>query len=331
MPVRRVAVSRRTVNVVAATVAATCFAGAAAAGCGSTSAQAPSPALEKTSITVAAVPAEGATGMYIAQDKGLFARAGLHVTIKDVTSSATVIPGLVHGDFQVASGQFSPFIAADASGLARLDIVAPGFALSPHVNEIMAPPGSPVKSVADLKGKTIAVVAPNSEISDLLYSVLGANGIAPGQVKLVTIAFPAMAAALAAHRVDAAYLTEPYATEAGQKYGDVGIADIDAGPAQHFPISGYAVLSSWAKKNPGTARAFAKAVEEGNQIADSDIAELQHAFIVALHLPPHIADLMATGTFPTQLDSVQIGRVEQLMLRYGQLKKPFNVKTMIGA
>ena len=49
---------------------------------------------EKRDIVVAAVAGEGAGGLYIAQDEGLFAKAGLHVTIQTVTSSSTVIcPG----------------------------------------------------------------------------------------------------------------------------------------------------------------------------------------------------------------------------------------------
>jgi hypothetical protein len=38
---------------------------------------------------------------------------------------------------------------------------------------------------------------------------------------------------------------------------------------------------------------------------------------------------MATGTFPARLDPVEIDRVAALMQRYGQLKKPFNVKPML--
>jgi NitT/TauT family transport system substrate-binding protein len=298
------------------------------AGCQSTSTPASGP-LEKTSLVVTAVPAEGETGLVVALDKGLFRKAGLHVTIKTVTSSAVVIPALINGSVDAAAGQYAPFIEADATGLAKIKIIASGFALTRNVNEIMTGPKSPITSVAGLKGKTIAVNAPNSEVSDLLYSVLAASHISPGQVHLAAIPFPGMGAALAAHRVDAAYVTEPYITEFSQEKGDVGIGDIDTGPAQNFPIAGYAVLASWARKYPNTARAFAKAIDEGNKIADSNLAELQHAFIVALHLPPNVADLMATGTFPTTPDRTQIQRVSILMQRYGQLKKPFNVTSML--
>jgi hypothetical protein len=39
---------------------------------------------------------------------------------------------------------------------------------------------------------------------------------------------------------------------------------------------------------------------------------------------------MATGTFPTTADAVQLQRVADLMLQYGQLKKRFSVKSITG-
>jgi hypothetical protein len=39
---------------------------------------------------------------------------------------------------------------------------------------------------------------------------------------------------------------------------------------------------------------------------------------------------MATGTFPTSANPVQIQRVADLMRQYGQLKQPFSVKPLVG-
>ena len=42
------------------------------------------------------------------------------------------------------------------------------------------------------------------------------------------------------------------------------------------------------------------------------------------------ANGVLTGTFPIDLDPVQIQRDADLMLRYGQLSSPFNVKQITG-
>jgi NitT/TauT family transport system substrate-binding protein len=86
----------------------------ALAGCGTASAR-PATAPELTDLTVMAVPAEGAAGLYIAQDDGLFQKAGLHVTIKPTENPTVDIPALLHGSVDVLSGQYTTYIAATAA------------------------------------------------------------------------------------------------------------------------------------------------------------------------------------------------------------------------
>jgi NitT/TauT family transport system substrate-binding protein len=303
----------------------------AAAACGSTASATKSAGPEKRDLVVAAVPGEGAAGLYIAQEKGLFSKQGLHLTIQTVTSSSTVIPAMLHGSVDVASGQYTSYITADAAGIAKMRILAAGYSLGPHVQEVIVPAHSDIRTLADLKGKTIAVNAPNSETTDLLYTALSSYGITPGQVHLAVIPFPAMSVALAAGRVNAAYEIEPYLTEAVKQHGVQELADIDTGATQDFPIAGYGVLASWAAKYPRTAAAFAKAIEQANAIAATNLSVLQQAFTTQLHLSPEITGVMATGTFPTTADAVQLQRVADLMLQYGQLKQRFSVKSITGA
>jgi NitT/TauT family transport system substrate-binding protein len=256
---------------------------AVTAGCGTAAAR-PVAGPEKTSLTVVAVPAEGAAGLYIAQDDGLFTRAGLHVTIKATENPTADIPALLHGSVDVLSGQYTTYIAVDADGIAKMRILAAGYALGPHVQEIMTAPQSPIRSPAQLKGKTIAVNAADSVTTDLLYTALAAYKITPAQVHVAAIPFPVMPAALAAGRVQAVYEVEPYVTEAAERYGDTELADIDTGASAGFPINGYGALATWVTRYPRTAAAFAKAIEEGNRIAATNPAMLQHALETQLHL-----------------------------------------------
>jgi NitT/TauT family transport system substrate-binding protein len=304
-----------------------------AAACGSQAGpagQAGQAGPEKPDLVVATVPSEANAGLYIAQAKGLFTKVGLHVTIKPVVSAAAVIPAMLHGSVDATGGGYVSYIAADAAGIARMRILAAGFALGPHVNEIIAPAKAHIRTLADLKGKTIAVNQLSAVGSDLIYTALASYGITPAQVHLVAMPFPAMPAALAAGKIDAAYETEPFVTEAVKQYGVLEVADMNSGPTQNFPLTGYAVLASWAAKYPRTAAAFTEAIEQGNAIAATNLGVLQQVLSKALHLSPSITSVMATGTFPTSANPVQIQRAADLMLQYGQLKKPYNVKSLMG-
>src|ERR1700761_6620043 len=129
-----------------------------AAACGSAEATGHSQ-LEKPDLTVAVVPAAGPAGLYIAQARGFFSQAGLHVKIENVASGSDAIADLVNGSVDVDQGQWTSDIAAEAAGIVKLHALAAGNAGAPGVEQLMVPPGSRSYSVKDLAGKTIAVNA----------------------------------------------------------------------------------------------------------------------------------------------------------------------------
>jgi len=306
---------------------------ALASACGSsnsstTSGSSSSGTLEKTNLVVGAVPAETAAALYLAQERGIFAAHGLHVTVKPITSTLDIIPDMLHGSIDIASGQIPSFITAQAQGVGSFHLLASGLTLTPGVNEIVALKSSGISNGSKLTGKTIAENALVGDAALLVDSELAIYGITPSQVTAKPIPFSDMGPALAAHQVDAAYCTEPYCTQMEQKYGARVVADMDEGEAQNLLISGYTVTDAWLKKYPHTAAAFTASIVAASQVADTNLAALHHALITNLHIDPMVADVMATGTFPTSVDPVKVRQVADLMQRFGELKQSFDVAVL---
>jgi NitT/TauT family transport system substrate-binding protein len=246
---------------------------AAAAGCGSV-ASSPSPAgtgPEQKDITVAVIRSVTAAGMYLAAQRGYFTSAGLHVTILPVTGSQAAIPDLVTNHVQVAFGSYVGDILAQAGGAASLRFLAAGNVSGPREQEVVVLPGSPITSPAGLPGSA---------------------------VHFVDIPFPDVAAALAAHRIDAAYITDPFLTAARQKYGVKAGFDCDQGTVANLPIAGFATAKAWAAENPRTVSAFVGALEKGQALADSDRAAVNAALADRIGLPAKTAAAVSVGTFP---------------------------------
>lgn len=285
---------------------------------------------EKPDLVVGAVPAESAAALYIAQERGIFAAHGLHVKIEAVTSTSDIIPDMLHGTIDVASGQFPGYIAAQAAGTASFHVLAAGLSSSPGVNEIVALRSSGIGGVTTLRGRTIGVNALAGDGPLLVDSLLATYGVRPAQVRFRELPFPAMGAALAAHQIDAAYCTEPYCTEMEQRYGARVVADTDQGEARNLPIAGYTVTTAWLKKYPRTAAAFAASIVAGSLAADSDLSVLQHALVANLRLTPQVANVAATGSFPTTVIPAELQQVADLMLQFGELRHYFNVRAMTG-
>jgi hypothetical protein len=123
-----------TISAVSALAALVLVAGCSSGtgGAALTSAAAP----EKADITVAAIPAVDLAGLYIAQDRGLFTRQGLHVTIVPVPSSQSVISQQLAGQVDISAGSYVAYLAAQAKG-ARFRILAEASTLSPDTRALV--------------------------------------------------------------------------------------------------------------------------------------------------------------------------------------------------
>jgi NitT/TauT family transport system substrate-binding protein len=304
--------------------------GLLAAGCASAGGSASPSSLEKRDLIVAAVPATDSAGVYIAEQDGLFAAEGLHVKIVPAISSATVIAQQLAGQLDITSGNYVSYIEADAQDHDGLKILAAGSVVEPGNQELMVPGDSSVRTVADLKGKTIGVNVIGGIGSLLTDSMLRDNEITPGQVHFVPVAFPDMAAALKDHRIAAAFMPEPFVTGAEESVGAEPLADLDAGAAQGLPISGYVVTQSWLHKYPNTAAAFRRALVAAQRIADTDPQAVERAMVTYSGVSKTAAAVMAAPEFPLDTDSVLIQRVADLMFQFGMLSQPYSTKQMLG-
>lgn len=296
----------------------------AAAGCTSKAAGAASPAPPpggESNITVAALPAADLAGLYVAQNDGIFAARGLHVTIKKIASTQTVISAQLKGQVDVGVGSYVPYIEAEAAG-GRFRILAEASTLAPDTRVLVTPKSSRLSSIANLAGQRIGFNGTNSIGTLLVDMLLKSNGVSPGSVSFVTDpgGFPAMPGHLQAGAWGAAYLGEPYVTKAEETYDDRALVDLDQGAMQDFPADGYIVTQAWAREHPQTASAFYRAVQEGQEIAATDAPRARQAIARSDDLPGSLTDVMALPRYPTgPVNESRMQRTASDMLEFGIL------------
>jgi NitT/TauT family transport system substrate-binding protein len=306
-----------------------------AAGCsGGAGNPAPMPGIEKPDLNVAVVPAVDSAGFFIALYDHLFTQEGLNVTFTPAISSDTVIAAQVQGKYDITGGNYVSYVQWQQSGRANLDIFAEGSVMEPGAQSIYTMPDSPIKTLADLKGKTIAINAPDNILYLLVASVLAEHGISPSSVHFTTkYSFPEMPAALKDGAIDAAVLPEPFASDAAQAEGAVPLVDLDQGATTNFPVEGYVVTKQWAAKYPHTLEAFYKALEEGQQIADTNRQAVEQAFEdlkpAQLAVSKGTAAVMALDDYPVgTVDPVRLQRVVNVMEQFLMIPK-FNIDSML--
>jgi NitT/TauT family transport system substrate-binding protein len=303
---------------------------------------------EKTTLNVGVVPAMDSAGFFVAMHEGLFAQEGLTIKYTPETSSETAVTQQLAGSLDVSGGNYVSYIDEVALHAAPLEVIAEGSIMTPGAQVIYTPANSSIKSVSQLRGQKIAVNAPNNIDYLLDVSVLSGYGIkvTDSNFPASPVPFPTMAGTVSAQNSPyaGATLPEPFASLAEQQQGMVPLVDLNQGAAQKFPIEGYVVTKQWAERNPDTLKRFLAALEQGQEIADTNRNAVEQAFENITgpngstnpaqagpygRVPPSIAAVMALNTYPIGVDQTRIQRVADVMNQFGLLPTRFNVSSMI--
>jgi NitT/TauT family transport system substrate-binding protein len=323
----------------AALLAVTGCAGAFGAGQAGQPGQGPaaSGGLEQTTLNVAVVPAIDSAGFFVALHEGLFAKEGLTIHYTPAISSDTVIDQQVAGTYDITAGNYVSYIQHVADDHQQLQIVAEGSVMEPGTQAIYVMPHSKIKTLDQLKGHLVGINAPGNINYLLAAAVLTQNGVSLNRVRFTThpIPFPDMAGELAAGKIDAAALPEPFATAAEEQYGAQPLADLNQGATENFPILGYVATKSWARQHPNTLRAFVAALEQGQEIADTSRTAVEQAMETLNgpengQVPPIVAAVMALNSYPIGVDRARLQRVPDVMFEFGLLRSRFNIGQMLG-
>ncbi|NGO10301.1 ABC transporter substrate-binding protein [Streptomyces sp. HC44] len=284
--------------------------------------------LEKSGITVAALPLADDATLYLAQERGLFEKEGLDVRIQPVQQSIQALPALSKGQVDViASANYVTFLQAHEKGTLDVRVLAEGARVAPHMMDVLVPEDSDIKSLADLKGKKIAVNILNNIQSLTLNAILDKEGA--GRPVYRQIAFPQMGPALEKGQVDAVHAAEPFNSALQNDLNARVLVDGGSAPVDSIPISGYVTTGPFAEKNPKTAAAFQRAIAAAAKIATEDPSAVREQLPKYAKVTPDQAKSIRLPAYPATTDVKQLSRLTELMKEQGLLKKPLDPATLL--
>jgi sulfonate transport system substrate-binding protein len=117
-----------------------------------------------------------------AEAAGVLAGAPYAIQWASFQGAAPLFEAVVSGDVDTAMAADTPALAAAAGG-ARIKVVAASVS-SPRGVAILVPPGSPIRSVADLKGREVIVSSARGSVAHyLLFGALREAGLKPDAVR----------------------------------------------------------------------------------------------------------------------------------------------------
>ena len=225
-------------------------------------------------------------GLYAAQAQGFFAKRGLAVEVQFTPNSQAQRDGLAQGRLEIAHAAVDNALAMVDVAKVDVIIVMGG---DNSLNSLMVQPD--IGSVADLRGKTVIVDAPNTAYALQLYKILQLNGLQKTDYAVKAIGGTPLR--LEAMRKDKTYaasmMNPPFSVQAEKEgFRNLGPAVRWIGPYQG---PGAFVLRSWAQANPDTLLRYIQASVEGLRWAMSPANKAQAVALVAerLKLAPDVA------------------------------------------
>lgn len=211
-----------------------------------------------TKLTVIVFPGVQNLPMFAAQAKGFFAKRGLAVDLKFTPNSDELRNGLAEGRYQIAhSAVDNAFALKDK---ANVDI-AVVFGGDDSFNRLIVQPE--INSLADIKGKTVAVDAVNTAYAFQLYEMLRQKGINKGDYEVKSVGGTGQRLeALTKDKTYAAAIMNPPFSIRAEKAGLKALGAV-ADAIGAYQGSAAFVLRAWGAANADTLVKYTQACIEG--------------------------------------------------------------------
>lgn len=205
--------------------------------------------------------AAGQSGIWIAQEEGLFRKHGLDVELLHIPSSSRIIQTMLAGEISISYVDGRNAIQSNLTGS---DVVMIAGVTNRFSFSLMARPE--FKRVSDLKGKRIGVTRIGSSTHTAALYALNQAGLKPGDYEILPVAeVPNILVAMVAGRIDAGPLSSPTLIR-GRKAGLVELANLSKDGPEYVSVA------------VGATRAYIRANEEIVRRFSRSYAEAVHLF-----------------------------------------------------
>jgi NitT/TauT family transport system substrate-binding protein len=306
---------------------------AALAACGGNSSKAPpatSPGqVDKVNVGVIAIV--DVAPIYLGKQKGFFTKHNIDLNLTPAQGGAVIVPGVISGQYQFGFSNVTSLVLAKSRNL-PIKMVSNGVASTGEIGKdfggTVVKKDSPIKTAADLAGKTVAVNTLKNIGDTTVRATVRMAGGDPKAVKFVELAFPDMPAALAAGRVDATFVVEPFLTTlVGQ--GDRVVAWNYAEPAAAMTVAAYFASNELIAKNPDLVKRFQAALTESLAYADSHPDEVRGVLATYTKITPEIAAKLTLPKWPPTVNKASVQTLTDLAVGDGLIEKAPDLDSLL--
>jgi NitT/TauT family transport system substrate-binding protein len=271
-----------------------------------------------TTVRIGVQPVESAGQTFYAKDLGWFAEAGLDVQITPLSNGGALVAAVIGGALEVGLSAVGPIAQGAVKGLGVKIIAPAGMSLSTAPTDVtMVALDSPIKTAADLNGKTVGVNGLGNVLMYATQAWVDKNGGNSKSIKWLELPFPSMAPALAAHRIDAATLAEPYVSDA-KSVARALASPMDA-IAPTIPATTWFANGNWLQQQPAVAAKVVAVLRRAAIWANGHPKEAGDILIRYTSIKPETLAVMTRSTFGVDVVPSQIQALIDTGVTYGDV------------
>ena len=270
--------------------------------------------------------------LFVGVEKGFFKEEGVNVELHSIPSGPKVLEAVFSRGSEGIDIGFSsivPILLAKAQDLPIVIVAGGPVETTQHkTHAILVGTESPIRSGADLAGKTIAVNALKNIEPVMLNRYLEKVGVDPKTINLTEVPFPQMESVLLSKNVDAVSAIEPYVTSALQ-HGKVRVIDYQYVIVQpRTVVSSYVTSSSWLDNNRDVASRFVRAIQRATDFIRTNEPEARNILMKYSKIDQATANAMVLPEFEAQHSTEDVQKWADQILKQGLINKPLDTSSI---
>ncbi len=282
-------------------------------------------------VTVGVLPLVATAPIYLGEEKGFFEEEGLDLELQSSEGGAAVVPSVVSGDFDFGySNTLSILVAADKGLDLRFVTNGASSAMEGEADAtaVVVPANSDIKTPADLAGKRVSVNTLSNIGDTTIRYVVESDGGDQSSIEFVEVPFPEAPAALENQQVDAAWIAEPFLTEAlshGARVITYNYRDTDP----NLDIGGYFTTAKAIEGNPELVEKFTTAMNKSLAYAGENPEEVREIVGNYTKINEELRKKMILPGFRVDFDQVAAAVLAEAATRYGTLSEAPDLEKLL--
>jgi len=277
----------------------------------------------------------GILPLYVAEEEGFFSDEGIKVKWIDVRDPGQGAKLFFDGQADLIMTTFANLIPAEVIKPGTLKIVCPIYesAEKPGSYILVASDSSKVKTLADLKGKTLGTYTGPSQKAYAIILLRNLGLKEPDNVRLVQVSSSAQVPSLFGGSFDALFTVEPYGSTAISK----GAKIIEKGVrtkyiSNPFWLGAAAVSPQTAENKPRAMEGLINAFDKAIKFITQNDTKAREILARRTNTDTDVARTCALYTWvahPSKIDLEQIQQHIDLLLSEGIIEKKVNVTQLV--